>query len=260
MDKLYVYSAVKLPDNLPEQVILKQLPKNKKIVIISPHSDDVSIAMGGTVTILAKENTIIPVLFFTGYRGVADQDKKRATDIREQEMKQESKVLGIEEPIFMRLSSYDREEDENLDDDILQVEKVIKEVKPDLIFLPKKDDQQPRHRLAAQITLKALKNPQLDTQEEAKTPVLSFYENPWSLFDADEFNVVFVLPKRAVLKKMKAIEQHASQLARTPFDKASLSLVAFRGAVVPEQRIFGYGEEIGNKLDLYIEAFKFENL
>lgn len=257
MDKLYVYNSVKLPIELPKPAEIKQLPKDKKILIISPHSDDVSVALGGTITTLSGTNKIVPVLFFSGARGVAGKTKEEATAAREEEMQKESKVLGIEEPIFLRLASYDKEGFAVEDEEILKVEEILTEQKPNLIFLPKKDDSQPRHRMASQIVLKALKQPSLQKNDK---PILFFYESPWSLFSEFEFNVVFILTKKAILNKMKAIQQHASQLARTPFDKAALSLAAFRGAVVPEQRIFGYGTHIEPYLDLFIEAFRYEPL
>jgi len=257
MDKLYVYTN-ELLVGVPPPAEIKQLPKNKKIIVISPHSDDISISLGATVSILAKENTVVPILFFTGHRGVAKESERIATDIRENEMKAEAKILGMEHPIFLRLKSYDKESQEVQEDEILKVEQIIAKERPDVIFLPKKDDLQPRHKLATQITLKALKQPNLKVG--TKKPILFFYENPWSLFMPFEFNVIFILSKRDVLKKIEAVKQHVSQLDRTQFDKAALSLAAFRGAVVLEQRVFGYGNEIEKKFDIFIEAFKHDQI
>jgi len=256
MDKLYIYTQESLPE-IPKPAEIKQLPKNKKILVVSPHSDDVAISLGGTVSVLAKENKVTPVLFFTGHRGVAGESERMATSIRENEMKAESKILGIEQPIFLRLKSYNEEAHETKEEEVLLVEQIIEKEKPDVIFLPKKDDLQPRHKLATQIMLKALKQPNLKTG--AKKPVLFFYENPWSLFGAQEFNVVFILSKKDVLNKIEAVKKHISQLNRTQFDKAALSLAAFRGAVVLEQRVFGYGNEIEKDFDIFIEAFKYDN-
>ena len=255
MEKLYVYSDVKLPTDLPKPAEIKQLPKDKKILVVSPHSDDASVALGATITTLNRTNKIVPVLFFSGSRGVAGKSKEEAIIVRESEMKKESKVLGIDQPIFLRLGSYYKDGFIVEDEEILKVEKVLENQNPDLIFLPKKDDLHPRHRMATQIILKALKQPHLKKNE---TPILFFYENPWSLFGEFEFNIVFIIPKKSILNKMKAIQQHTSQLARTPFDKAALSLAAFRGSVVPEQRIFGYGTAIESNFDIFIEAFKYE--
>jgi len=245
MQELTIYSAL----NLSNGVKTKKLFKGKKIVLISPHSDDISVSFGGTASLLAKTNKVIPVLFFTGFRGVKEK-RDRAILIREKEMAKEAKILGLEKPVFLRLDSYNEDNLLVREEDILKVERFLGQKNPDIIFLPKKDDLHPRHKLATIIASKALEAPFL------KKKILFFYENPWSLFNPLEFNTIFILSKKEIEKQKKAIKAHVSQLKRTSFEKAAISLSIFRGAVTPEQRIFGYGK--GNK-DVkinYIEAFK----
>lgn len=71
-----VYSAVALP-SLPAGW-LKPLPQGKKIMLVSPHSDDISVACGAIISALAPLNTIQPVLFFSGFRGVAGENKAKS--------------------------------------------------------------------------------------------------------------------------------------------------------------------------------------
>lgn len=253
--KLYIYSSIKLPEALPDFVELRQYPKNKKILLISPHSDDISVSCGGTISVIAGFNKIIPVLLFTGYRGVEGKKRAEAIEMREREMKKEAKILGIESPVFLRLPSYQRGNTHGKED-ILKVEKVLVEQNPDIIFLPRKNDLQPRHKLANQIVSAALKTFHLRKRTGKDFPRLFFYENPWSLFGAFEFNAVVILSKKDMTNKLRAIRVHVSQLKRTPFDKAAKSLAEFRGAVVPEQRIFGYGKCKDTISKFYIESFK----
>jgi len=215
----------------------KKLPKAKKIVLIAPHSDDVSVCLGGTVSKLAESNKIMPVLFFSGYRGV-EKRKTEAIELREKEMKKESRILSIKEPVFLRLSCYNKDNYILREEDIFEVELFLKKHNPDIIFLPKKDDLHKRHKLAALITLKALKSPFFK-----KKRILFFYESPWSLFQAFEFNAVFPFSNKEMKKKMKAVKVHSSQLKRTRLDKAAFSLAVFRGCATAEQRIFGYGKK-----------------
>ena len=276
MSDFFIYSSIKLPKNLPGFVKLKKYPRGKKILVISPHSDDVSVSCGGIISKLSVFNKIVPVLFFTGYRGIEGMKKEKAAEVREKEMEKESKVLGIEKPLFLKLLSYESNRNSCRKKDILKVEELFMKQNPEIIFLPKKDDLQPRHKLATEITLGALeslqrrspapdgagRNPAPDGAGRRKIknfPDLFFYENPWSLFGAFEFNAVSILSKREISKKIKAIQVHYSQLKRTAFDRLAKSLAEFRGATVAEQRIFGYGK--GNKElnKFYIEAFKCEN-
>ena len=188
MEPLSVYNLAKLPKNLSDMIKLETLPKNKRIVVISPHSDDVSVSCGGAISILAANNKITPVLFFTGYRGVKNKTTKQATAIREQEMIKEAKMLNIVPPVFLRLESYDEDNFLVYEEDIIEVENFLIKQNPDIIFLPKKDDAHPRHKLATQIALKALQTPYLKREEQTEPTKLFFYENPWSLFSAFEFN------------------------------------------------------------------------
>ena len=259
--KLHILSSVKIEKDLSDSVEIKDYPKNKKILLVSPHSDDVSVSCGGTITAIASFNKIIPVLFFAGYRGIEEKDKEEATRIREKEMEKESEILNIEKPIFLRLSSYADKDFLLHREDVLKVEKVLITEKPDIIFLPKRNDLHPRHKLATSILMGALKKVK-EQKEIEKLPDLFFSENPWSLFDAFEFNVVSIFSEKEMSNKIKAIQAHPSQIKRTLFDAAAKTLAEFRGAVVPEQRIFGYGKD-GRKrkgLDkIYIEAFNHEN-
>ena len=245
---LSIFSSVKLP-KLPKKVKVIDYPKNKKILIVSPHSDDISVSCGVTISKLAGKNNIVPVLFFSGYRGLENKEPQKATLIREQEMKKETKLLKIHNPIFLRLQSYETQKTNKKD--IQKVKQLIKQQNPEIIFLPKKDDQHPSHRLATKITLEALgKKHNID---------LYFYENPWSLFKTLEFNIISIFSRIDLLKNLKIIRVHKSQLKRTRFDRTARTLAAFRGAVIPEQRIFGYGKKTIDMQHIYIETFKYEN-
>jgi len=239
MSKLFIYSNIKLP----KEIDVSPYPKAKNILVVSPHSDDISVSCGMTIAKLAKHNNITPVVFFTGYRGI-NTDKKKAIIIREKEMQKEAKLLKINKPVFLRLDSYDKKG--YIEKDSKKVSNAIKKHKPDIIFLPKKDDVHPRHRLATQITLKTV-NKNID---------MFFYENPWSLFKPLEFNLVSIFSFYDLMKNIKTIRAHKSQVKRTNFDKIAKILASFRGSIVPEQRILGYGKRTSHMKHIYIETFK----
>lgn len=239
MPNLFIYSNVRLP----KEIKTIPYPKGKKILIMSPHSDDVSVSCGMTIAKLAKNNNIVPVLFFSGYRGVENTDRNKARIIRENEMEKEARLLKINKPVFLRLGSYDKPS--SYKRDVEKVKKIINEQKPDIVFMPKKDDLHPRHRLATKMTLQAVNKADL-----------FFYENPWSLFRPDEFNLVSIFSLKDLLRNLKIIRIHKSQVKRTNFDRVSRFLTSFRGSIVPEQRILGYGKRTSNMKHIYIETFK----
>lgn len=241
----------KISSKFPEFIKSIQLPKNKTIFLISPHSDDIAVACGGTVHLLSKTNKIIPLLFFTGYRGVEKADKKTGTKIREKEMQKEARVLGIQKPFFLRLSSYERNDKMTLKSDILKIKNYLQKYQPDIIFLPDENDLQPRHSLASQMTVKAICKL---SEKTRKKIFLFFYETPWSIFKNLDFNTAFLLSKNNFQTKVKAIREHKSQIKRTAFDKIAQSLNTLRASIIPEQRIGYYGSKT-KSLGEYLEVF-----
>jgi len=84
--------------------------------------------------------------------------------------------------------------------------------------------------------------------------LLYMYEGPWSLFSKGSYNVVSSPPKDTFAIKNAAIHVHKSQIARTPYDRASESLALLRGALVPEMDLSGFGEEpprLEDRLELF---------
>ncbi len=252
-EKLDIYSVLKLPKDFP--VKEEKLFKNKKIVVISPHSDDMSICCGGFISALSKNNIIIPVLFFSGHRGVQGKQKEQATKIREQEMKREAKILKTKPPVYLSLASYTKDNLMILEEDIIKLENFLIAQNPDIVFLPKKDDLHPRHKLATLLFFKALETPFLEREEKKEPTTLFFYENPWSLFNPYEFNTAFIFSKKEMQHKLKALRVHQSQTRRTPFERATESLAKFRGSVVLEQRVFGYGKNTKVADNYFMETF-----
>jgi len=219
--------------------------KNKDIVVVSPHADDIAIGCGGAMAILSPTNAITPLLFFTGERGVDAADQEQRVKIREAEMCAEAEILGLQAPVFLRLLSY--EHDNNSSCDIAQLETVLRDLAPAIVFLPNEHDTQPRHKLATELALAALKNSGFPGE-------LFFYETSWGPFGPLDFNAGFELDAKIMAQKLKAIRVHRSQIKRTRFDIAAKSLAQFRAVVVPEQRVQGYGRSRRSSVK-YLEVF-----
>ena len=226
--------------------------KNKTVLAFSPHSDDLSISAGGFLSRLSSKNDVIPVLGFTGWRGVSKKLKKEsAIALREKEMKKEAKVLGLEAPLFLGLRSYEDDTSENRRIDRKAVKDVIKNLQPDMILVPSRSDTQPRHKLLTEFVTKSL------TRLNKQVTVV-YYETPWSLFNADQINLLVPLSKETKAKKMKGVKAHSSQLVRKDFIKISNAMLEHRALVLPEQIIGGFGSNLN--LGNWIEAFSSETV
>jgi len=225
----------------------ENIPRGKKILVISPHPDDVSINCGGVIALLSKYNKISAFIMTTGHRSyVPNKTKKEIIRIREKETIKESKVSGFT-PYFLRLNFYDDYKKGFENDDIKEVIQKLKKVNPDIMFIPQKNDKHPTHKLSRDIVLECLKRMR-------KKKELWNYETMWALFDSGKFNLIVPFPEKILRLKIKAVKQHKSQITRTPYDVAAFSLAKLRGALVPEQELFGYGRKSILK-DKNIELF-----
>jgi LmbE family N-acetylglucosaminyl deacetylase len=225
--------------------------KAKKVLAFSPHADDLSIAAGGFLHMLSQNNRVQPVLGFTGWRGVnSGLTKEAAIEVREKEMVEEAKVLGSEAPIFLRLLSYESTDELSQDKDRQMVADLINQEQPEIIFLPSQGDSQPRHRALTNYVRRAV-------QLRGLSVAMVYYETPWSLFAADQINLLVPLDKPIMVRKTKAIKAHASQIARTDFAKISRTMLEYRALTIPEQIVGGFGSQ--TDLGKWMEVFQLRN-
>ncbi|MEM4755658.1 MAG: glucosamine-6-phosphate deaminase [Candidatus Woesearchaeota archaeon] len=242
-----------LPERIGHYTIFTKyhFPKQKTILVISPHPDDSCIAVGGTIAMFATANTIHGAIMVTGHKAqIPNTTKEQRIKIRMQESNKEAAILGFT-PHHLQLKYYDApEKKESEQADKKKVARLLQQLKPDIIFLPQPQDTHPTHQYARAITLKALKQTGLQ-------PELWNYEGPWSMFSHEQFNAVVFFPKEYFKKKLKAVAAHASQNTRTPYLLAASSLTTLRGALIPEQKLFGFGKQPVH-LDPYIELYAIE--
>jgi len=216
------------------------LPRKKTIVVISPHPDDIALNCGGTVKFFSRDNKIFGFVMTPGYRAfVPKKSKEEIIELREKETKREAKILNYT-PYFLKLKFYDEFKGRFLKSDIDKLKEFLKKINPDIIFLPERKDSHPTHILSRKITLRCLK--QLRKKVE-----LWNYETMWDLFDSGEFNTIVVLPDKIFAQKIKAVQQHKSQIQRVPYHKALRALAKFRKILLPEQEFFGYGKSLDIK-------------
>jgi len=228
------------------------LPRKKRIAVVSPHPDDASISLGGTIWALARHNQVAVIIATTGYRSaVANMKPEQIISIRETEASLESKLLGTR-PIFLRSEFYDaRDPARALSHDINHLAAHFKKIKPDIVFLPSHKDRHPTHRASRQMTLDALA---LHRGAGHKPVQLWEYEGPWSMFSEGDFNTIFAYDDKIMKHKLGAIAIQRSQISRTRFDIAAQSLARLRATIVPEQALVGYGAR-PPRLGKYFELF-----
>jgi LmbE family N-acetylglucosaminyl deacetylase len=89
----------------------------RRLLIIAAHPDDVESWAGGTAAALARDGwRVTYVLCTSGDRGTSDPDESPATVAarREAEQRAACRVIGAEEPVFLRLPDGELEDDRAL--------------------------------------------------------------------------------------------------------------------------------------------------
>lgn len=212
----------------------ENLPRNKKVVIISPHPDDSAIGPGATMVMLSKKNKVHTFVMTTGHRSyIPNTTKEERANIREDEVLAESAILKSE-PHLLRLGYYDDEKE--LDNDLKILEQKLKKINPDIVMIPQIKDEHITHIRARELTLKALKNLKMKVE-------LWNYESPWGLFNKGAYNAIVSVPSNDFFSKLQSIEAHKSQVERTNYTDVAESLAKLRGALIPEQELYGFGNK-----------------
>ncbi len=172
----------------------------KKILVLSPHTDDGELGCGGSISKFIKEgNEVYYVAFSTAQESVPTGYPK---DVLEKEVKAATKILGIPSSNLIvykfqvRKLNYVRQE---ILDELI---KIKKKINPDMVFLPSTNDLHQDHFTVREEGLRAFKQ------------ITVFgYELCWNniTFHTQAF---IKLNKRNVDTKIRALKAYKSQSHR----------------------------------------------
>lgn len=214
-----------------------------KILVIAAHPDDEVLGVGGTIAKHVKNGDNVYALILGDgeiSRGAsAAEVKKRAG-----QAKRAADILGIKN-FFLEKFSDNRFDSVPLLDIVKKVERVIYEIKPEIVYTHFSDDLNIDHRLTFQAVLTACRpQPKFFVKEILAFEVLSSTE--WQekkkkkLFCPDFYNDI----SDFVDKKIKAIEVYRDELRQYPHPRSRQGI-----KILAQYR----GLEVGFK---YAEAFQ----
>jgi N-acetylglucosamine malate deacetylase 1 len=153
----------------------------KRVLVFGAHVDDEVIGPGGTLACLSDLGVQITVVTFTG--GDADTGysrpewKGKVGEMRREEARAIDKVLGIERRVFLGYPTQDVRNDVQTYQACVRL---IREVRPDVIFAHWIEDKHRDHRavaaLADEARWKASENLMHDLGQPWYTPELFFFE------------------------------------------------------------------------------------
>jgi N-acetylglucosamine malate deacetylase 1 len=199
---------------------------NKKILIVSPHTDDGELGCGGSIAKYIGENNQVD------YVALSSCEKSVPSgyppDILSKEVRAATRILGIKSPILLdfEVREFPRLRQEILDALI----RLRNEINPDIVFAPSRYDTHQDHKTTIEEVMRAFK----------KCTILG-YEQPWNNIT---FNTLAFIPlsEVQVQKKIDALRCYETQK-----DRAYMNADFVRGLAITR------GTQVEEK---YAEAFE----
>lgn len=201
---------------------------NKSILVFTPHPDDETFAMGGTLALLSKNQNNIQIIIYTNdNKGSKDlmMTREKLAQIRRTEEEEACRILGIPAGQIHWLG-YEDGDLEYADPRVLRgrIARYIKLFRPDVVFCPDPGNQwvqwhKTDHRMAANITQDAfiaaewhLYYPQhyLDENlEPFSVPEVYYYYSQRPNYEVD-ISETFILKARASAAHVSQFEPSTS--------------------------------------------------
>ena len=190
-----------------------------RVLVLSPHPDDEALGCGGTLCKHVRAGDVVEAVFLTsgeqgGHGRAADETRR----IRVAEARRAAKILGIKHIEFWGEPDGALHVTRRLVD---RLRTMLKESRPDIVYLPHDRETHPDHRAAGRLLRAALR----DSQGRPMRPTIRMFEVWTPIQRLDE--VVDISPY--IQTKLRAIRAYRSQCEVLKFDDAMLGLSRYRG-------------------------------
>lgn len=196
--------------------------KDKTILIVCAHPDDEVLGCGGTVARYVKEGCEAYTLILG--EGLTSRDEQRDSNKRESELKElknqaieANRVLGVSDTFIYDFPD-NRFDTVPLLDIIKVIEKIKKEVKPDMIFTHYENDLNIDHRLTYQAVITATR----PLFNECVKEIYSFEiitSTEWN-YPLAFFPDIFFDISHYIDYKLKAMEAYKSEIRDYPHPRS----------------------------------------
>jgi len=200
------------------------------ILAFGAHPDDIEFGCGGTVRKLIEKGwSAVHVCVTSGEAGSSTIDRATLAATREQEALRAAEVLGAERVHFLRaadgLTQYSR-------DHKIAVINLIREVRPEILFVHASSDQFPDHKLIHELVMSAVAGAAGPWyQESIGEPHLAGTILGYEVWHPLNIYQLSVDITTTVERKLAALRCHRSQIEATHYDEASLGLARYRGVM-----------------------------
>ena len=218
---------------------LNKLEKGKRVLVISPHPDDETIALGGSIAKLISQGHEVYILTVAGH--LPPLYKRKDYDTTVKEAYKAYDILGVSQSKFLEIPAtmIDVEPIHKLNN---KISSVINEFKPKIVFCPF-PDRHIDHRLIFESTLVGTRPVKDGKNIELVAAYETLSETHWNApYIEPNFvpNLVIDISMH-INKKIEALKCYKSQITLDEGPrsiKSIKSLATFRGT----QSGFDYGE------------------
>jgi LmbE family N-acetylglucosaminyl deacetylase len=170
----------------------------KKILVVSPHTDDGELGCGGSIAKFIEEGNEVEYVALSCCEKSVPEGCP--SDILKREVRKATKVLGITKPILFdfEVREFPKFRQEILDALI----RLRNKIQPDIVFTPSRYDTHQDHKTTVEETMRSFK----------KCTILG-YEQPWNNIT---FNTLAFIPleESHVQKKIDALACYETQKER----------------------------------------------
>ena len=171
---------------------------NKKILLISPHIDDVELGMGATVNKYVRDNDIY-------YLGLSAPDNVEYDNFIKNEFLPSCEILGLDRNNLILKKFHPRDMAYQRGEILQLLYDINVDLNPDIVFIPNSNDVHQSHTVVFEESRRAF-----------KYKSIVGYELPWNNFEFS--NDIFIpLSKENIISKVSAIKKFSSQKNRIFF-------------------------------------------
>jgi len=185
------------------------------ILILSPHPDDETIGMGGTINKLSKLHHEIFLCIITDGSSNKNGDKKKSKN-RKEDCKKVGRFLGIKKIIFLdfpdtRLMEIPQVEINS------SIEKIITKINPDILFIPPENDLHTDHSKVHNCALVSSRSLTNNIKQIYSYEILGHVKTPF-------LPNVFVNIEKFLSKKISAFKMYKTEQRNYPHHRSIKSI------------------------------------
>lgn len=209
-----------------------------RALVLEPHDDDLIIGMGGTALKMIKNDWDFRSIQMTdGRHGSNKIEPEKLVEIRREEKREEISHLGIE----CNFLNYEdgklwNRMQENREKIISEIQKILSQFEPDVVFMPAKSESHPDHRATSLLAGRAIYSSDINPLKVSYV----VWQMPFTDGENLANKVIMTEIGEVFDQKLELLRLHKSQVKEGRYDEMVKSFNSYLGLLYSS-----YGDEIG---------------